>query len=169
MEGAIFMSRAKIDYEEKVRIVQEYQSGKVGFRDSVKAANNSKRSFRQWIAQYKVGGATALLPRSKNTIYAPELKMAATKAYLAGKGSLENVCRNFQINDINRLRGWIKEYNAHGDFNSVKFSGGGSYMKQGRNTTVEERIEIVKECIESGKNYGEMALKYNVSYQQART
>lgn len=42
-------------------------------------------------------------------------------------------------------------------------------MKQGRVTTQEERIKIVRECIASDKNYGEMALKYNVSYQQART
>ncbi len=42
-------------------------------------------------------------------------------------------------------------------------------MKQGRNTTQEERIQIAKESISSGKNYGEIALEYNVSYQQART
>ena len=42
-------------------------------------------------------------------------------------------------------------------------------MKQGRDTTQEERIQIVKECLASGKNYGEMALKYKVSYQQVRT
>lgn len=41
-------------------------------------------------------------------------------------------------------------------------------MKQGRETTQAERIQIAKECIASGKNYGEMALKYKVSYQQAR-
>lgn len=41
-------------------------------------------------------------------------------------------------------------------------------MKQGRETTQEERLEIVKECIASGKNYGEIALKYQVSYQQVR-
>ena len=42
-------------------------------------------------------------------------------------------------------------------------------MKQGRDTTQEERIQIVKDCLASGKNYSKMALKYNVSYQQART
>ena len=42
-------------------------------------------------------------------------------------------------------------------------------MKQGRDTTQEERIQIVKDCLASGKNYGEMALKYNVSYQQVRS
>ncbi len=42
-------------------------------------------------------------------------------------------------------------------------------MRKARSTTQEERIRIVKDCIASGKNYGETALKYNVSYQQART
>ena len=42
-------------------------------------------------------------------------------------------------------------------------------MKQGRSTTQEERVQIVKDCIASGKNYGGMALKYQVSYQQVRT
>ena len=42
-------------------------------------------------------------------------------------------------------------------------------MKQGRDTTQEERIQIVKDCLASGKNYSEMALKYNVSYQQVQS
>ncbi len=42
-------------------------------------------------------------------------------------------------------------------------------MKQGRETTLEERIQIAKECISHGKKYGEMAQKYQVSYQQVRT
>ena len=41
-------------------------------------------------------------------------------------------------------------------------------MNQGRYSTQEERIQIVRDCIASGKNYGEMALKYAVSYQQVR-
>ena len=42
-------------------------------------------------------------------------------------------------------------------------------MRKARSTTQEERLQIVREYLESGKNYGEMALKYNVSYQQVRT
>ena len=42
-------------------------------------------------------------------------------------------------------------------------------MKQGRDTTQEERIQIAEECLASGKNYGEMALKYKVSYQRVRS
>ena len=39
-------------------------------------------------------------------------------------------------------------------------------MKEARPTTVEERVQIAKDCIANGGNYGETALKFNVSYQQ---
>ena len=42
-------------------------------------------------------------------------------------------------------------------------------MRKARSTTQEERIQIARECLASGKNYGAIALKHNVSYQQART
>jgi transposase-like protein len=42
-------------------------------------------------------------------------------------------------------------------------------MSKVRNTTQEERVQIAKESLASGKNYGEIAQKYNVSYQQVRT
>lgn len=39
-------------------------------------------------------------------------------------------------------------------------------MTKTRKTTQQERIAIARECIKSGWNYGELAIKYNVSYQQ---
>ena len=42
-------------------------------------------------------------------------------------------------------------------------------MSKGRSTTQEERVQIAKECLASDKNYGDIAQKYNVSYQQVRT
>lgn len=42
-------------------------------------------------------------------------------------------------------------------------------MSKVRNTTQEERVQIAKESLASGKNYGEIAPKYNASYQQVRT
>ncbi len=39
-------------------------------------------------------------------------------------------------------------------------------MKRGRETTRGERIAIAKDCLENGNNYGETAIKFNVSYQQ---
>lgn len=42
-------------------------------------------------------------------------------------------------------------------------------MTKGRSTTYEERIALVRECIEKGYNYGEIAEKYKVGYQQIYT
>lgn len=163
------MRKSQIGYEAKIRIVEDYLSGRVGYKDSVRAACNSSSAFRQWLIRYKQGGANALLPQERNKFYTTEDKLAAVHSYLSGEGSMEMICAKYGIRSDAQLRKWIEVYNACGDLNSVKQSGGGSYMKQGRDTTQEERIQIAKECYASGKNYGEMALKYNVSYQQVRT
>ena len=42
-------------------------------------------------------------------------------------------------------------------------------MTKGRETTQAERIAVAKACLANGKNYGEAAIQYNVSYQQARS
>jgi transposase-like protein len=39
-------------------------------------------------------------------------------------------------------------------------------MSKGRNTTLEERIEIVSHCIANNKDYGKTIEKYGVSYGQ---
>ena len=41
-------------------------------------------------------------------------------------------------------------------------------MRKARQTTYEERLNIVRECLENDKNYGAMAKKYECSYQQVR-
>ena len=41
-------------------------------------------------------------------------------------------------------------------------------MPQKQKLGIEKKVKIVKRYLASGKNYGEMALKYKVSYQQVR-
>jgi transposase len=59
------------------------------------------------------------------------------------------------------------KYNGHERLKSSG-SGGKPIMTKGRNTTLEERLEIVKYCLEHNRNYIETAEKYQVSYQQVR-
>ena len=42
-------------------------------------------------------------------------------------------------------------------------------MTKGRETTYEERIALVRECIENGYNYTDIAEKHKVGYQQIYT
>jgi transposase-like protein len=119
-----------------------------------------------WISRYQAEGPSVFLPAERNRIYSPELKLVAVEEYLAGKGSLQDICKKYRIRSDRQLRNWIKVYNRHEDF---KRQSGGSHMTKARKTTQEERVKIAKECLEAGKDYGTMALKYNVSYQQVYT
>ena len=161
--------KSKLSLEEKVKIILKYMNGDMGLNSAAAEAGVSHETLRQWIMQYQTEGAIAFLPGRKAHTYSPELKLQAVQEYLAGEGSLMEISTKYGVRDKKTLRSWIKVYNTHGDFNSTKFSGGGSYMKQGRETTFEERVQIARECIATGKNYGEIALKYQVSYQQVRT
>lgn len=155
--------------EEKARLVRRILKSEISIGAASLEAGVEKATIRRWVAWYKAEGDKAFETAEKYRAYSPELKRQAVEAYLAGEGSQIEIATKYHLRSDKQLRNWIKVYNAHGDFNSVKFSGGGSYMKQGRETTQEERIQIAKECIASGKNYGKMALKYQVSYQQVRT
>ena len=161
--------RKKSAAEIKVKLVIGYLAGEYSQSKGAELAGVSLASFQQWIMKYASEGVSAFVRDGKNKHYSEETKRQAVEDYLSGKGSQLEVCKRYNIRSKHQLQNWIKVYNIHGDFNSVKYSGGESYMKQGRSTTKEERLEIVKDCLASGKNYSEMALKHKVSYQQVRT
>lgn len=161
--------KTKVGPAEKAKIVQDCLKEKCGTQEAGRRIGVDSETIRLWIARYRAEGIEAFLPHDKYRVYPPETKQQAVQDYLSGKGSLLDICKSYKIRSKHQLSSWIKMYTAHGDIHSVKQSEGGSYMKQGRETTQEERIQIAKDCIASGKNYGEMALKHQVSYQQVRT
>lgn len=163
------MSRKiKIAINKKARITREYITGNISRKEAARQAGVVPDVITNWARIYRREGENSL-ELNENRIYSPEIKKQAVLEYLSGECSQHAICEKYAIRSRTQLRSWIKMYNTHGDFNSVKQSGGGSYMKKGRITTQEERIQIARECIASGKDYGELALKYNVSYQQVRT
>jgi len=161
------MSRKeKIKAEDKIRIAKTYVQGKVGLSEAAKQIGVHHTVIEDWVRLYETEGVQAFLPRTNNRRYDPILKEAAVKDYLSGKGSIRSICKKYKIRSTRQLRTWIKVYNGHKDF---KKQTGGSRMTKGRETTQAERIAVAKACIANGKNYGEVAIAYNVSYQQARS
>lgn len=158
--------KAKLSYEERLQLIKDYLDGKIGYREAQKQYSK----FPYILEKYKAYGPEALkLSGGKYKSYSDDVKMAAITEYLSGKISRYAVCAKYNISSEAVFVRWLDVYNKHGDFINRKYSGGGSYMKKTRKTNFEERILIAKECIESGNNYGEIALKYDVSYQQVRT
>ena len=158
--------RRKVSAEEKIRIAKACIEGKLGQCEAGSKAGVSKSVIADWVRLYLNEGAGGFLPQKENLRYHPMLKEAAVKDYLSGKGSLQAICKIYKIRSTRQLRNWIKVYNGHKDF---KKQTGGSRMTKGRETTQAERIAVAKACIANGKNYGEVAIAHNVSYQQARS
>jgi len=167
-EGSIIMSqRTKVTQEEKIVIAQDYLSGRISLADAARMAGVDRTAIRDWVGLYRQEGPLGFVRiEEKIRSYSPELKRQAVEAYLSGKGSLRSVCEEFKVRSKRQLQDWIKVYNSGKNFNKTS---GGSRMKKSRNTTQEERIQIVKDCIESGYDYGEIAKKYDVGYQQVYT
>ena len=152
--------------EENIHIIRDCAEGKISYAEAAQRCGMSFETMRRWASRYRAEGATVFLQTQHNSTYSPDLKEAAVKAYLSGEGSLQNICEKYNIRDTKQLRTWLKVYNGHKDF---KKQTGGSRMTKGRETTLAERIAIAKACLANGKNYGEAAIQYNVSYQQARS
>ena len=158
----------KLSTEEKYNIVKRFINGELSQRHAAELAGVHLSTFQEWIRYYEMEGIDGLT-KQKNKSYSTEIRNQAVMDYLSGLGSLAAICKKYKIRAKVQLLRWIQEYNAHGAICAKTKRGGGSYMTQGRKTTKEERVEMVKACLGSGRNYGETALKYGVSYSQIRS
>lgn len=157
--------KAKISGSEKVETIEKYLRGEDSLNHLASLLGVSSVSIKQWLQTYQSLGPSGLHSTSQNTVYSAELKTAAVEDYLAGGGSHMDICRRYGIKSTCQLRNWILKYNGHEMLKSSG-TGGSPVMAQGRATTYDERIEIVKFCMEHQQNYALTAEKFQVSYQQ---
>ena len=164
--GHIYMGRKRIETRIKKEAVEAVKSGKLTQSEASRRLGVGRTSIQSWISRIESEGEAGLEKAEQNRVYSVQLKREAVESYLTGDYSLREICEMFKIRDKSQLQTWLKVYNSGGDF---KRRTGGSRMKSTHKVTQEERIQVAKECLESGNNYGEVAKKYGVSYQQART
>ena len=161
------MSKRKVSVEDKIYAVNLYLDGKESQHRIASMFDVSLSSVQQWIRNYESMGADAFTLKG-NKKYSKELKQQAISDYLAGRGSQNDICKKYGIRSKSKLQMWIKKYNGLEELKSSG-TGGNIIMTKGRKTTFEERVEIVQYCIAHDHNYAETAIKYQVSYQQARS
>ena len=158
------MRRIKVTPEGKIQAAKECAEGKYGTSEQARKLGVDESTVREWVKRYQAQGVSAFYDTDTNKVYSEELKAKAVEDYLSGKGSQATIAAKYGLRTKTQLQQWIKMYNSGRGFRH-KMSGG-SRMKQGRETTQEERVAIAKDCIATGENYGETAIKHNVSYQQ---
>ena len=160
------MGKKGFTIKEKIKVIELHIYDGMGYGAISDRCGVPISTLRQWIRQYQTFGAEGLMNRGKNESYSAELKQLAVEDYLSGKGSLHDICVNYKIHSDRQLRNWIKVYNSHRELRPSRGRGSDIYMTKGRNTTYEERVEIVSYCIEHGNDYVATIEKYGVSYQQ---
>ncbi len=162
---------AKYSKELKLEIVKRYIEGESASQLAKEYSIKGKyaaNTIYDWSLKYEAIGESAFDPSHTNKSYSKELKEAAIKDYINGLGSLRDIAHKYQISSKGILRKWIIKYNSHietKDYNPKPEV----YMAKSRKTTHEERIEIVKYCLEHEWNYKETAIKYGVNYAQVYT
>ena len=161
------MGKPKYEAEQKLKIVEDCLNGRDNPNHVMRSQGINKKTVRKWIARYRAEGASAFLTAEKNRRYSSELKKQVVEEYISGKSNVWELMSKYTIRSETQIRDWIKIYNNRGDFREIVE--GGSYTVKARGTTQEERLAIVKDCIENGLRYSETAVKYQVSYQQVRS
>ena len=157
--------------EEKYKIIEEYLQGRISQRELAERYGMGETVIRDWLRLYRTFGREGLFRQKHTTKYNQELKHTAVKAYLAGQGSLRELCCRYGIRSDRQLRNWIRKYNGHQESSTVlphpqQRQKGNVLMSKGRKTTFEERVALVSFCIEHGKDYIRTVKEYGVSYEQ---
>lgn len=161
------MPREKVTPEERTEAAKACVEGRMSAGEAARRLDVDESQVREWVFRYKAHGAEAFREQERNTVYSSELKAQAVRECIKGNLSQREIAAKYGLRSTSQIRDWIKVYNSGRNFE--RQMSGGSRMKQGRETTQEERIAIVRDCLENGSNFGAAAIKYNVSYQQVYT
>lgn len=154
----------KIPVKLKLKAVKEFHDGLASMEKLASKYGVNASSLEGWIRKYETIGSDGFNLKHNNS-YTEEFKIKVVKSYLSGNGSYRDIAKKYNIPSHATVIKWISLYNSHERLNDYKI-GGSPIMTKGRKTTYEERVEIVKDCIENNYNYAETSQKYQVSYQQ---
>ena len=149
----------------KMDIIEIYLSGEKSVAELAQENNINKATIFSWINKYMAHGEEAFRIKKRNVMYTKALKEAVVSDYRNKVDSLENLCCKYNISSKETLRNWIKKYNGHKELKAYKPKGE-VYMTKTRKTTLTERVEIVKYCLNHHRAYKAAAEAYNVSYPQ---
>ena len=146
--------------------VHEYLSGQGSCKSIAESNGISPYSLQSWVYKYKAHGEMAFIDTPGNKRYSKEFKLKCIEEVLSGQGSVYDIVAKYNISSRAVLQRWIIKYNANRELKDYDPKREVYMAEARRKTTIEERKEIVKYCIEHGRDYKGTASLYDVSYTQ---
>ena len=160
------MSKSPHTPEFRAKVSQEYLDGIGSYNYLADKYNIGSRTLKDWVAKYRLHGIAAFYTQTGNASYSSSFKMMCVEEVLTGVGSVEDIVAKYNISSGKILRNWILRYNANRELKDYAPKREVYMADARRKTSIEERKEIVKYCIEHNRNYKEAASIYDVSYNQ---
>lgn len=157
----------KYSVDQKVKAVQDYKEGKSAIQlgRELDMPAGSIDLIYNWVVLYDQRGPDGFIRKPTNTSYSKEFKLKIVQEYRRGMGSLTDLSMKHGITSFATLHKWVKQYNSDEALRDYKLKGDIT-MKPTRKTTLDERIEIVKECLNNNLDYRSTADAHNVAYAQ---
>ena len=152
----------KLSPQQKLIIVEKILAGETSRQAAAKSVGVSNTTVRQWLRIYEAEGPGGLTPREKSRHLTAEEKQAAVADYLAGEGSLFEICKKYGIRSPQNLEKMVETAKQGG---ALRGYHGASRHRGDAYTTAADRVQIVQDCLANGCDYGATALKYNVDYK----
>lgn len=150
----------------KLKAVLEYKEGYKGPLEISDELNVHKNTIREWWMMYDAQGEKAFDRKPQNRAYSKETKkISAAKDYISGQFSPQELMAKYEISSRSILKAWVRKYNGHEELKDYDPKGE-VYMAKHRQTTYEERLEIVHYCLRHDRKYAQAAEAYDVSYTQ---
>jgi len=157
--------KVKYSKELKLEIVKRYLKG-----ESASALANEygmpkslDDKIRKWAHKYDTLGEKAFDHSNKHKSYSKELKQRVIDDYLKGVDSFARLANKYNISTDTIVINWVKKYNKGIEIKDYDPKGD-VYTMKSRNTTFEERLEIVNYVLSHDNDYKGAADKYSVPY-----
>ena len=158
------MARSRHSIEQKMAALRMMEEETYTWKEIMEAHDVSWDTLQVWKVKFDTGGIDALKESKTWRHYTKEQKLAAVRDYLDGLSKMETLSKH-DISSSSVLYRWIRQYTGHSELTDSR-KGMDRAMAKGRKTTFEERMEIVRYCLDNGRNYQRTAEVFAVSYQQ---
>ncbi len=160
--------KAKYTLEQKVKACEDYLQGRKSAIQIARELNMGKQGktiIRLWSKKYKAYGPSAFEETHSNKSYSKQFKEKVVKEYLEGKGSICDLTVKYGVSNQGTVCMWIKRYNNHIELKDY-IPKREVYMAERRKTSFNERLEIVKYCLDHERRIADTAALYKCSYAQ---
>lgn len=156
--------KSKYSKELKIQIVKKYLNGEKSTLQLADEIGTVDSVIGRWVKKYRKYGESAFDEKKNNSPYTKDFKLKVIQAYLNGEGSQDDIANKFGISSGTTIFKWVKDYNNHIEIKDYIPGKKEIYMSKSRNVTPEERIEIVRYCIEHNCDYKSTAQIYETTY-----